>query len=47
VLSGHLSPENIGIYEELEVDEVVGKPLDIMELPQIVASLEKDIELGL
>src|ERR1051325_5658242 len=23
VLSGHLSPSNIGIYEELEVDEVV------------------------
>jgi YesN/AraC family two-component response regulator len=47
VLSGHLSPENIGIYEELEVDEVVGKPLDLMELPQIVASLEEDIALGL
>lgn len=47
VLSGYLSPENIGVYEELEVDEVVGKPLDLMELPQIVENLEADIELGL
>ena len=47
VLSGYLSPENIGVYEELEVDEVVGKPLDLMELPQIVENLEEDIELGL
>jgi two-component system response regulator YesN len=47
VLSGYLSPENIGVYEELEVDEVVGKPLDLIELPQIVQNLEEDIELGL
>ena len=47
VLSGHLSPDNIGIYEELDVDEVVGKPLDLMDLPHIVADLEEDIELGL
>ena len=47
VLSGHLSPQNIGIYEDLEVDEVVSKPLDIVELPHIVENLEDDIELGL
>jgi CheY-like chemotaxis protein len=47
VLSGHLSPHNIGIYEDLEVDEVVSKPLDIVELPQIVQCLEDDIEFGL
>src|ERR1043166_4005225 len=28
VLSAHLSPENIGTYEDLAVDEVVGKPFD-------------------
>jgi len=47
VLSGHLSPDNIGIYEELDVDEVVGKPLELAELPHIVEDLEEDIELGL
>ena len=47
VLSGHLSPANIGIYEDLEVDEVVSKPLDLMELPHIVEGLEDDIEFGL
>lgn len=47
VLSGHLSPHNIGVYEDLEVDEVVSKPLDIVELPQIVQCLEDDIEFGL
>ena len=47
VLSGHLSPDNIGIYEDLEVDEVVSKPLDVVELPQIVECLEDDIEFGL
>lgn len=47
VLSGFLSPANIGVYEALEVDEVVGKPLDLMDLPQIVENLEEDIELGL
>ena len=47
VLSGHLSPQNIGIYEDLEVDEVVSKPLDVLELPQIVECLEDDLEIGL
>jgi CheY-like chemotaxis protein len=43
VLSGHLSPENIGIYEELAVDEVVGKPIDSAELRELVASLEDEL----
>lgn len=47
VLSGHLSPANIGIYEDLEVDEVIGKPLALVDLSQIVQNLEEDIELGL
>ena len=47
VLSGHLSPDNIGIYEELDVDEVVGKPLNSEDLNQIVCNLEEDLSLGL
>jgi YesN/AraC family two-component response regulator len=47
VLSGHLSPDNIGTYEELDVDEVVGKPVNSEDLNQIVGNLEEDIELGL
>ncbi|HJT81465.1 MAG TPA: response regulator [Chthoniobacterales bacterium] len=47
VLSGHLSAHNIGIYEDLEVDEVVSKPLDLVELPHIVEGLEDDLEFGL
>src|ERR1700730_7071385 len=47
VLSGHLSPENIGVYEELDVDEVVGKPLNCDDLNQIVDNLEEDLSLGL
>jgi len=47
VLSGHLSSDNIGVYEELDVDEVVGKPVNAQDLNQIVSSLEEDIELGL
>lgn len=43
VLSGHLSPENIGTYEELAVDEVVGKPIDSAELRELVASLEDEL----
>ena len=42
VLSGHLSPDNIGIYEDLDVDEVIGKPVDSDELRDIIASLEED-----
>jgi YesN/AraC family two-component response regulator len=47
VLSGYLSPENIGVYEELEIDEVVSKPCVMEELREIVENLEEDIELGL
>ena len=43
VLSAHLSPENIGIYEELDVDEVVSKPFDSTELRDIIADLEDEI----
>src|SRR5436853_4345066 len=43
VLSGHLSPENIGIYEELDVDEVVAKPVDSTELRELIAGLEDEI----
>jgi YesN/AraC family two-component response regulator len=47
VLSGHLSPENIGIYEELEIDEVLSKPCEMSELREIVEFLEEDDTLGL
>lgn len=47
VLSGYLAPENIGVYEELEIDEVVSKPCVMEELRDIVQNLEEDIELGL
>jgi CheY-like chemotaxis protein len=43
VLSGYLSPENIGTYEELAVDEVVGKPFDSAELREVVAALEDEL----
>jgi YesN/AraC family two-component response regulator len=47
VLSGHLSPQNIGVYEELDVDEVIGKPIKAEDLNQIVGDLEEDISHGL
>jgi YesN/AraC family two-component response regulator len=43
VLSGYLSPENIGTYEDLAVDEVLGKPLDSDELRDVITYLEEDI----
>jgi DNA-binding response OmpR family regulator len=43
VLSGHLSPENIGTYEELAVDEIVGKPFDPVELREIITWLEEEL----
>jgi CheY-like chemotaxis protein len=43
VLSGHLSPENIGVYEELDIDEVISKPWDPEELRDIVNWLEGDV----
>lgn len=42
VLSGHLSPENIGIYEDLEIDEVLSKPCEMAELREIVQDLEDE-----
>ena len=47
VLSGHLSPDNIGIYEQLDVDEVVCKPVNAEDLNHIVGNLEEDLALGL
>jgi len=41
VLSAHLSPENIGTYEELAVDQIVGKPFDSTELRELIADLEE------
>jgi DNA-binding response OmpR family regulator len=43
VLSAHLSPENIGTYEELAVDEIVGKPFDSTELRELIAGLEDEV----
>ena len=43
VLSGYLSPENIGTYEELAVDEVVGKPIDPTELRELIGALEEGL----
>lgn len=40
VLSGYLSPEHIGTYEELEVDEIVGKPIDPADLRHVIGRLE-------
>ena len=43
VLSAYLSPEHVGTYEELAVDEIVGKPYDSTELRKIIGSLEEEI----
>ena len=43
ILSGYLSPQNIGTYEELAVDEVVGKPFDLAELREVVAGLQDEV----
>jgi two-component system response regulator YesN len=43
VLSGYLSPEHIGTYEDLEVDQIVGKPLASAELKELIAKLEKEL----
>ena len=45
VLSAHLSPENIGTYEDLAVDEIVGKPFDFEELRDVITGLEDEMEL--
>src|SRR5207248_713037 len=47
VLSGHLSSDNIGVYEDLDVDEVVCKPVNAEDLNHIVGNLEEDLALGL
>jgi CheY-like chemotaxis protein len=43
VLSGYLSPANIGTYEELAVDQIVSKPINSGELREIIAGLEEEI----
>jgi CheY-like chemotaxis protein len=43
VLSAYLSPDNIGTYEELAVDEIVSKPFDSAELREVIAGLEEEI----
>ena len=43
VLSGYLSEEHIGTYEDLEVDQIVGKPLDSAALKELVAKLEDEM----
>lgn len=43
VLSGYLSEEHIGTYEDLEVDEIVGKPLDAKALNELVTKLEAEM----
>jgi YesN/AraC family two-component response regulator len=43
VLSGHLSPQNIGIYEDLDVDEVLCKPFDSSDLRDIITDIEDDL----
>jgi DNA-binding response OmpR family regulator len=43
LISAHLSPDNIGAYEEMEVDEIVGKPFDSKELREVIEKLEREI----
>jgi len=43
LISAHLSPDNIGDYEEMDVDEIVGKPFDFKELREVIATLEEEI----
>jgi two-component system chemotaxis response regulator CheY len=42
ILSGHLSPNNIGVYEELDVDQIIGKPIDSTELQDLITDLEEE-----
>jgi DNA-binding response OmpR family regulator len=41
VVSGHLSDEDIGGYEELNVDMMMSKPFDFDELQQAMAVLNR------
>lgn len=43
VLSGFLPEDHIGTYEDLGVDEIVGKPFDSAELCGIVEDLEAEV----
>ncbi|CAN5781496.1 response regulator transcription factor [soil metagenome] len=43
VVSGYLSEEHIGTYEDLEVDEIVGKPVSSSELKDLISKLEDEM----
>ena len=43
VHSGYLSPEHLGIYEDLQVDQIVCKPLDSLGLKELIAKLEAEM----
>ena len=43
LISAYLSPGNIGAYEEMDVDQIVGKPFDSKELREVIEKLEKEI----
>ena len=43
LISAYLSPGNIGAYEEMDVDQIVGKPFDSKELREVIEKLENEI----
>jgi YesN/AraC family two-component response regulator len=43
LISAYLSPEHIGAYEEMDVDEIVGKPFESKELREVIEKLENEI----
>lgn len=47
VLSGHLSPEDMAAYQELQIDEVIDKPCIMQEMREIVTDLENSLEPSL
>ena len=43
LISAYLSPEHIGDYEEMEVDEIVGKPFESKDLREVIEKLEQEL----
>ena len=43
LISAYLSPEHIGAYEEMDVDEIVGKPFESKDLREVIEKLELEI----
>ena len=43
LISAHLSADNIGAYEELDIDEFVGKPFNSKDLREVIERLEEDL----